>query len=366
MIPIAKPSIDQREIDAVVHVMKTGQLAQGKEVIAFESKYSNTFDVPFSIAVCSGTAALHVALLAAGLKESDKVLTTPFSFIATTNAILYCGAIPIFVDVDENSFNLSPEKLLRTLKEHPDAKYLLLVHLFGQPCEMDSIVSIAKDYGLTIIEDCAQAHGATYGGKPVGTFGMGGTFSFYPTKNMTTGEGGMIVSANEDFAVRCRNLINHGSTVRYVHDITGFNYRMTDISAAIGIVQLEKFHEFNTRRKNIAARYLAEIQNDYIKLPRLTPNANHVFHQFSVVTPFRDEFIAHLEQNGVGYGIYYPIPIHRQQNVKDYMKDKGFTIHRQPICEKLSEQVISIPVHPQLTDVEVGEIIEVINGFRVL
>lgn len=365
MIPIARPSIDQREIDAVVSVMMNGQLAQGEQVFQFEKAFSESFGFPYTIATNNGTTALHVSLLAAGLKEGDKVLTTPFSFIATTNAILYCGGIPVFVDVDEDSFNLSPEVLRNTLKEHPDAKYLLLVHLFGQPCDMDEMMSIANEYNLTVIEDCAQAHGATYDGKPVGTFGIGGTFSFYPTKNMTTGEGGMIVSTNDDYAALCRKLANHGSTVRYVHDITGFNYRMTNISAAIGSVQLGKIHDFNLKRKKNAEKYLTEINNEYIKLPEITSSTDHVFHQFSVKTPYRNELIIHLEQNGVGYGIYYPIPIHKQQNVIDYMNDKGFVIKPQPISEKVAEQVLSIPVHPQLEEKEIEHIINVMNAFKI-
>ncbi|MCM3785125.1 DegT/DnrJ/EryC1/StrS family aminotransferase [Neobacillus mesonae] len=331
----------------------------------FEKRFSETFGYPYAAAANNGTASLHVSLLGAGVTEGDKVLTTPFSFIATTNAILYCRGIPIFVDVDEHSFNLSPSALRNTLKEHPDAKYLLLVHLFGQPCDMKEIMSIASEYSLTIIEDCAQAHGASYDGQPVGTFGIGGAFSFYPTKNMTTAEGGMIVSTNPEYAELCRKMINHGSNRQYVHDVLGFNYRMTSISAAIGSVQLSKIHDFTFKRKMIAGKYLAEINNDYITLPKMTPSADHVFHQFTIKTPFRNELSAHLKQNGVGYGIYYPMPLHKQQHVMTYANDRGFEIKQQPTAENLAEQVLSIPVHPQLEEAEVEHIVKVLNEFVV-
>ncbi|QHT63428.1 DegT/DnrJ/EryC1/StrS family aminotransferase [Paenibacillus lycopersici] len=363
-IAIARPSIDEREIEAVVAVMRTGSLAQGDTVAEFEKKFAAEFAHSHTAAITNGTAALHIALLSAGVQPGDRVLTTPFSFIATTNAIIYCGAVPCFVDIDEYSFNLSPENLEASIAKYPDAKYLLLVHLFGNPCRMDEIMNIANKHNITVIEDCAQAHGAEFDARPVGTFGIGGTFSFYPTKNMTTGEGGMLVSSDVAYIERCKKLINHGSSERYVHDITGYNYRLTNIAAAIGLVQADKVREMNHRRKLNAAYYNANIANEWLRLPEASARANHVFHQYTIVTDERDKLEAYLNKHAIGYGIYYPIPIHLQRSVMEYMRHAGQSIERMPVAEALSTKVISIPVHSQLPEEEVLYIAEKLNGFR--
>jgi perosamine synthetase len=365
MIPIANPCIEEDEIQAVVDIMKTGQLAQGECVFRFEQRFASHLGYAHAAAVNNGTTALHVALLAAGVKKNDLVLTTPFSFIATTNAILYCGAIPCFVDIEENTFNIDPEKLKESIQKWPNAKYLLIPHLFGLPCEMDQIMAIAKSRGIIVIEDCAQAHGAKYAGKPVGSFGISGTFSFYPTKNMTTGEGGMIVSDNPDYIQLCKKYINHGSTERYVHDVTGFNYRMTNIAAAIGIAQLAKLHQFNERRIRNAEYLLKYIKNEHIQNPVRPAKCEHVFHQFTVKTKYREALIKHLSDRGVGYGIYYPVPIHYQKNVKDYLEsiNRLPEPHSLPISEKIAKEVLSIPVHPQLDESQMEQIVDALNTF---
>ncbi|MDO3678806.1 DegT/DnrJ/EryC1/StrS family aminotransferase [Paenibacillus ehimensis] len=364
MIPIAKPLIDQREIQAVLNIMEEGNLAQGEQVFEFEKQFASHFQYSYAASLCNGTVALHVALKAAGVRSGDVVLTTPFSFIATSNAILYCNAIPSFVDIDEDTFNMSLESLQEAIKKNPNAKYLLLVHLYGQPCQMTDIMHICNEHGITVIEDCAQAHGATYDTKPVGSFGLCGTFSFYPTKNMTTGEGGMITSSNENFIRYCKKLINHGSTTRYVHEITGFNYRLTNIAAVIGLAQLQKIDGMNSLRKKNAHYYLENIHNSAVSLPKVDPRADHVYHQFSLKTKYRDEFVKYLTSKKIGFGIHYPIPIHHQGNIKEYLQSMGIKSQSCPVAEAVSQQVVSIPVHPALSNEDVSYICDTINQFN--
>ncbi|WP_010496814.1 DegT/DnrJ/EryC1/StrS family aminotransferase [Paenibacillus elgii] len=363
MIPIAKPSIDNREIMEVVSTMEKGLLAQGELVFDFEKKFANHFGHCHAAAVSNGTVALHVALKSAGVQPGDIVLTTPFSFIATSNAILYCDATPYYVDIDENTYNISPISLKEAIKQCPEAKYLLLVHLFGQSCAMDEIISIAEKNGIKVIEDCAQAHGASFDGQPVGSFGVCGTFSFYPTKNMTTGEGGMLTSSDESFIQHCKKLINHGSVIRYVHEITGYNYRLTNLAAAIGLVQLQKINEMNAKRKDNANFYYKNINNPVIQLPKLDPRSDHVFHQFTLKTEFRDELVDYLTRKNIGTGIYYPIPIHRQQNIIEYLSSKKVKIAECPVTDQSSKKVLAIPVHPSITESELQYISTVINEF---
>jgi len=364
-IPIAKPSIGTEEIEAVTRVLETGQLAQGETVYQFEQEFSEHFGYTGSAAVANGTAALHVALLAAGVKPGDKVLTTPFTFVATSNAILYCNAVPVFVDVDEASFNISPEAIRKAANDYPEARYLLLVHLFGQSCEMDKIAEIAKEFNLTIIEDCAQAHGATYQSKPVGTFGCGGTFSFYPTKNMSTGEGGMIVSQDTQFLETSKLLINHGSKQRYVHEVLGYNYRMTNISAAIGIEQLKKIDRMNSARRKNAEYYFSNIYNSLVTLPFVHEYSHHVFHQFTITTTHRDQLVSYLSEKGIGTGIHYQLPVHKQMHIKEYLASVKHKQYSCPTAEKLSEQVLSIPVNPELSMEDLEYVVQTINNFSV-
>ncbi|WP_431086429.1 DegT/DnrJ/EryC1/StrS family aminotransferase [Paenibacillus sp. 8b26] len=364
-ISIAKPSIGTEEIEAVTRVLESGQLAQGETVYQFEREFSEHFGYTGSAAVANGTAALHVALLAAGVKPGDKVLTTPFTFVATSNAILYCNAVPVFVDVDEASFNISPEAIRKAANDFPEARYLLLVHLFGQSCEMDKIAEVAKEFNLTIIEDCAQAHGATYQSKPVGTFGCGGTFSFYPTKNMSTGEGGMIVSQDTQFLDTSKLLINHGSKQRYVHEVLGYNYRMTNIAAAIGIEQLKKIDQMNSARRKNAEYYFSNIHNNLVTLPFVHEYSHHVFHQFTITTTYRDQLVSYLTEKGIGTGIHYQLPVHKQLHIKEYLASVKQKQYSCPTADKLSEQVLSIPVNPALSMEDLEYVVQTINNFSV-
>ncbi len=348
MIPIAKPIIGEEEITAVREVLNSGALSQGRKVEEFESAFAEYVGTDYAVAVSSGTAALHVAILAHGIKEGDEVITTPFSFIATANSILFTGAKPVFADLDENTFNISIDSIVEKIT--PRTRAILPVHLYGQSADMKSIMEIAEDHSLIVIEDACQAHGATFDGKKVGSFATG-VFSFYPTKNMTTGEGGMLLTNDKKIAEKAKMIRSHGSRQRYVHEILGYNLRMTDMAAAIGIVQLSKLESFNEARiKN--AEYLTELLKDIkeIKLPYVDKHCKHVFHQYTIRLKTRDEIAIALNKKGIGTGIYYPLPIHKQPLYKNLGYNDSL-----PVAEKVASEVLSLPVHPSLSkqDIEV-------------
>ncbi|MFW5438556.1 DegT/DnrJ/EryC1/StrS family aminotransferase [Paenibacillus apiarius] len=240
MIKIAQPQIGQEEINAVSAVLKSGQLASGENVLQFQRAFSEYLRHEFCIAVSSGTTALEIALRALGIKEGDKIITTAYSFIATANVIVHAGGIPLFADIDETTLNISADSIEQILQEHVGVKAIVIVHLFGQSCDMDKITKIANRHRLLLIEDCAQAHGAEWKGRKLGTFGDAGAFSFYPTKNMTTAEGGMVVMKDEKAAGFARQLIQHGLKGRNQFEFIGYNYRLSEIAAAIGLCQLKK------------------------------------------------------------------------------------------------------------------------------
>ena len=245
-VPIAKPIIGDKEIENVVEVMKSGMIAQGPKVVEFEEKFANWVDAKYGIATNSGTSALHVALLAAGIGEGDEVITTPFTFIASGNSIVYTGATPVFADIDLKTYNIDPESVEKLITDK--TKAILPVQLYGQSSDMNELREIADKHNLLIIEDAAQAHGAKYGDEFVGSIADMACFSFYPTKNMTTSEGGIITTNNEELAEKTKIFRAHGASVRYHHDEIGYNFRMTDICAAIGLAQMETIDGYNSKR----------------------------------------------------------------------------------------------------------------------
>ncbi len=362
MIPIAKPIIGEEEIRRVIDVLKSGMLAQGEVVREFEEKFAEYIGCRHAIAVCNGTVALDVALKACGIKRGDEVITTPFSFIATANSILYQGAKPVFADIDERTYNLDPNDVLEKITDK--TKAILGVHIFGHPFDVKAIMEICEDYNLVLIEDSAQAHGAEYDGRKVGSFGVG-CFSFYPTKNMTTGEGGMITTNDDSIDEKCRLLRNHGEVSKYNHVELGYNFRMTNIQAAIGLAQLEKLDKLNEiRRSN--ARYL----NKHLKVeglikPYEAKNVKHVYHQYVVrVTEdfpmSRDEFVRYLKSRGIGCAIHYPTPIYKQPL---YVR-LGYGEVRCPIAEEVANSILSLPVHPALTEQDLKYIVETVNSLE--
>jgi len=354
MIPIAKPQIDEAEVQAVTEVLRSGIIAQGQRVADFENAFTECSGTEHAIAVNSGTAALHAALLAHGIGEGDEVITSPFSFIATANSILYTNARPVFSDIEGKTFNLDPEQISEKITSK--TKAIMPVHLYGHPAEMKIIGEIAEDHKLAIIEDACQAHGAKYDGKTVGSFGTG-AFSFYPTKNMTTSEGGIITSNDKKIADKCRMIRNHGSSQRYLHGILGFNLRMTDISASIGLVQLGKLGNYTAQRQQNAKKLTQGLETiEGITCPEVREGCEHVFHQYTIRTQERDKLAEYLNHNGIGTGIHYPIPIHKQP----LYQELGYA-DELPESEKASAEVLSLPVHPQLNESEIDIIINTIR-----
>lgn len=355
MIPIAKPLIGAEEKQAVLEVLDSGILAQGPRVRAFEEAFAEMCGVRYAIATSSGTTALHIALLAHGIGPGDEVITSPFTFIASANCALYVGARPVFVDIDPRTFNLNPDLLEAAIT--PRTKAIIPVHLYGLPCDMEPIMDIAQKYGLVVIEDACQAHGAEYRGKKVGSFGTG-AFSLYPTKNITSGEGGMITTEDPAIAERCRAIRQHGSRQRYYHDELGFNFRMTDVHAAIGLAQLGKLESFN-RARQANARYLTEHLRGVVT-PYVPPDRTHVFHQYTIRVPDgkRDALRVFLQERGIGSEVYYPLPIHRQP----LYQGLGYEGHF-PEAERAAREVLSLPVHPALNSSDLEAIAAAVNEF---
>jgi dTDP-4-amino-4,6-dideoxygalactose transaminase len=342
----------EEEKERVWEAMSSGSLAQGPRVKQLEEEFGAFVGADHAVATSSGTTALHLALLGHGIGEGDEVITVPFTFIASANSIVYTGAHPVFVDIDERDFTMDISQVEAAIT--PRTKAIMPVSLYGQPADMPAIDEIAGRHGLAVIEDAAQAHGAAVGDRKSGTWGAG-AFSFYPTKNMTTGEGGMITTRDGDYAERVRLLREHGMKVRYHHDIVGYNFRMTDIAGAIGLAQLPKLPGYNDRRRAIAARYDAELRG--VITPYVRPGVTHVYHQYTVRVHERDAFVEKLKERGVGSAIYYPIPVHRQ---KPFVA-MGYGGQSFPVTDRLTDQVVSIPVHPSLSDDEVSTVIGAVN-----
>lgn len=356
MIHMAKPQIGDEEKQAVMEVLDSGMLAQGPRVKAFEEGFAQMCGTDYAIATSSGTAALHVAMLAHEIGAGDEVITSAFTFIASANSVLYTGARPVFVDIDPRTFNLDVTQVESAIT--PKTKAILPVHLYGLACDMDPIMSLAEKHNLAVIEDACQSHGAMYQGKPAGSFGTG-TFSLYPTKNMTSGEGGMITTRDPVIDEKSRVIRQHGMRVRYYHDELGYNFRMTDVHAAIGLAQLNKLNKFNEQRQT-NAKFMSENLKGVVT-PYVPEGQTHVFHQYTVRVPDgkRDALRTHLQENGVGSEVYYPVPIHQQTY---YVNELGYN-DSLPETEKAAAEVLSLPVHAGLSASDLETIVYAVNEF---
>ena len=353
-IPISKPFIGDEEKKAVMGVLDSGILAMGPKTAEFESEFAQMCDVKHAIAVSSGTTALHIALMANGIGPGDEVITTPFTFIASINAILYVGATPVFVDIEEDTFNIDLTQVEKVIT--PRTKGILPIHLYGQLCDIEKLLEVAETYNLKIIEDACQAVMAKYKGQAAGSFGTG-TFSFYATKNMMSGEGGMITTNDDEVAEQCRMIRSHGMKQRYYHEMLGYNFRMMDIQAAIGLEQLKRLPAFNEKRRQNAAYFSAKIES--VKTPREKQDYYHIWHQYTIRVNHgrsRDEAIKQLNEAGIGTGIYYPVPNHRQEHIRQIVGDISL-----PITEKMSREVVSLPVHPMLSQTDLETIVTEVN-----
>lgn len=351
-INAASPDIGRAEIKAVKKVMKSGGLAQGPEVAAFEKEFSSKLTSDLScVAVNSGTSALHLLLLAHGIGRGDEVIVPSFSFAATANSVELTGAKAVFADIDINTYCIDPKVVESLITGRTRA--IMAVHLYGMPANMVQLKSIAKKHKLLLLEDAAQAHGGMIDGSYVGTFGDGAAFSLYPTKNMTSGEGGMITINDSNIDKTLRMLRNQGMEKRYQNEIIGFNCRMTDIHAAIGRVQLKKIDRYTSYRVE-NAKFLSENLENVV-VPSVPKGYKHVYHQYTIRVEGhdRDRFAQELEKQGIGSGVYYPTPIHRLPSFN--RKDKL------PVTELVTKQVLSLPVHPKLSARDLQRIVIAVN-----
>lgn len=360
MINMARPQIGDEEKAAVMRVLDSGQLVQGSVVAEFEAAFAQYCGAAYGAATTNGTTALHVALLANGVGPGDEVITVPFTFIASANSILFAGARPVFVDIDPESYNINVDQIEAAIT--PYTKAIMPVHLYGNPADMPRIMEIAERHNLTVIEDAAQAHGAEIAGKRAGSWGTG-CFSFYATKNITTGEGGMITTNDACVDEQAKLVRGHGMRVRYYHEMLGYNFRMTNLLAAIGLAQMSRLEEFNERRITNAAYLSDHLPQDKVQVPLVRPGTRHVFHQYTVriLPPLdRDSVRKQLEAAGVGTDVYYPVPVHKQQ----VYAELGYGDQSFPESERASREVLSLPVHPGVSQEDLQTIVAAVQRLR--
>lgn len=342
--------------DAIQSVIDSSQFIQGEVVREFENDITQYVGCKYAIGCASGTDALQISLMAIGLKPGDEVITTPFTFAATAETIALLGAKPVYVDIDEKTFNINPYRIEEKITRK--TKVIIPVHLYGQPAEMDIITDIAKRHGLSIIEDSAQALGAVFKDKMVCNIGDMAAISFYPSKNLGAfGDGGMITTNDEGLAEKIRMICNHGSRKKYYHEILGVNSRLDSIQAAILKVKLKYLDEYNRKRREAADKYNKRL-SEFIEPPYVSPNVKHIFHQYSMKVKNRDKLREYLKNHGIPTMIYYPVPLHLQKAYSfDYNKGDY------PISEKISKQIISLPMHSELTDEQIDYISDNIIKF---
>ncbi|MDQ7800093.1 MAG: DegT/DnrJ/EryC1/StrS family aminotransferase [Armatimonadota bacterium] len=359
-VPIARPVVTEADRRRVLEVLSSGKLSSGEWVERFEAAFAAYVQVPHAVATSSGTAGLEVLLEALGVGPGDEVVVPAFTFAATANAVVHRGARPVFVDIDPVTFNLDPSSVEDALRRHPRVRGIVAVHLYGLPAAVDVLAELADRHGVWLVEDAAQAHGAALRGRRVGGFGVAAVFSFYPTKNMTTGEGGMVVARDPQLARRVRLLVHQGQSGPYRYEVVGHNYRMTDLAAALGLGQLEKLDERNAaRRRN--AQTLTEVLRD---LPGILPPTEpegyfHVYHQYTVRARRRDELSRHLRARGVETRVYYPEPV---PHTEPYRR-LGYTPGGWPQAERASGEVLSLPVHPALTEGDLRRVVDAVREF---
>ncbi len=355
-IPPAKPIIGDDEREAVDRVLRSGMVAQGPEVAAFEREFADVMvQGRASVAVNSGTSGLHLGLLAAGVGPGDEVIVPSFTFAATANSVALTGATPVFVDIEPDQFTLDPVAVEAAITGR--TKAIMPVHLYGHPAHLVELLAIAEKHGVDLYEDAAQAHGAELNGQRVGTFGRFGMFSLYPTKNMTSGEGGMVTCDSDEFVRRVKLFRNQGMETQYQNEVVGLNNRMTDIHAAIGRVQLTKVGAWTETRQRNAAFLDANLEG--VVVPPVASGAVHVYHQYTIRVPEdRDGFVTALkEEYQVGAGVYYPVPNHRLPSLTHFAP--GLDL---PETEKAAAEVVSLPVHPSLSEDDLARVVDAVNA----
>lgn len=347
------------EVDAAIaRTLENCSFCLGPDVAEFEEDFARFCGAQHAIGFNSGTSALHVAMILLNVGPGDEVITTPFTFVATSWAISYVGAKPVYVDIDDATFNLDPAQVERAIT--PRTRAIMPVHLYGHPCDLDPLLEICRRRNLKLVEDAAQAHGAGYRGKVVGTFGAVSGFSFYPGKNLGAyGEGGALVTNDPALALRARSLREHGSTVRYHHDEIGFNYRMEGIQGAVLGVKLKHLAKWTSERRRIAHRYHELLAGTPLQLPREADYAQSAFHLYVVRHSRRDALKRHLDENKIGCGLHYPVPLHLQKCYAGL----GHRAGDFPVAEKAARECLSLPIYPELTDAQVETVAAVIGRF---
>jgi dTDP-4-amino-4,6-dideoxygalactose transaminase len=348
------------ELDAAIaRTLDSGAFCLGPEVAQFERDFAAYCGAAHAVGFNSGTSALHVAALLLNLGQGDEVITTPHTFVATSWALAYVGAKPVFVDIDEATMNLDPRLIDRAIT--PRTKAVMPVHLYGHPFDADAILAICRRHKLPLIEDAAQAHGARYQGKVTGTFGDLSGFSFYPGKNLgACGEAGALVTNRADFAARARSLREHGSSVRYYHDEIGYNYRMEGLQGAVLNVKLRHLPAWTAARRRLAHRYHDLLAGTPLVLPREASGAESVYHLYVVRHAARDRLKAHLEKCGVGTALHYPLPLHLQK----CFASLGHRAGDFPVAERAARECLSLPIYPELTDAQQDHVAASINSFQ--
>jgi dTDP-4-amino-4,6-dideoxygalactose transaminase len=348
-----KPRVDA----AVGRVLESGRYVLGPEVAAFEEEFAAHCRTRHAIGVSSGTSALHLALLAAGIGPGDEVITVPFTFVATVAAIQYTGARPVLVDVERGTLNMDPSRIAAAVTTR--TKAIMPVHLYGQPADMEAVTRIAGEHGLAVIEDAAQAHGAEHCGRRAGSIGRLGCFSFYPGKNLgAAGEGGAVTTDDDELAARVRLLRDWGAEHKYHHVVPGFNYRLEELQAAILRVKLAELEEWTEARRAHAARYRKLLAGAAVELPADPPGQRHVYHVFAIRHPERDRLAGELAAQGVATGIHYPIPVHLQPAYADL----GYGPGDFPVAERAAHEVLSLPMYPELRPDQVEAISELVRA----
>ena len=340
----------------ITEVLESSQYILGPKVGELERQIARYHGVSEAIGVASGTDALHLAIEAIGIGEGDEVITTPFTFFATAEAIMYTGAVPVFVDICPDTMNIDPEKIEEKITER--TKAILPVHIFGHPADMEKILAIARKHDLRVIEDCAQSFGAAIGEKRTGAFGDAGCFSFYPSKNLGAfGDAGMVLLNDPSIAFRIRMLRNHGSQGAYRHESVGFNSRLDELQAAVLLVKMKRIDEYNSRRRRNASLY-NELLTDVVTLPVERAGYTHVYHQYTVRSAMRDRIQKRLKENGVSSVVYYPVPLHLQEAASCLGCTKGDF----PAAEEAAQQVLSLPMYPELEEDAIRRIADIVNN----
>ena len=341
---------------AIQRVLESCQFTLGPEVAAFETEFANYCQAEHGVAVNSGTSALHLALLAAGVGPGDEVITVPFTFVATVSAIHYTGATPVFIDIDPRSFTMDVTQLEAAITDR--TKAIIPVHLYGQPADMDPILSIAKAHGLVVIEDAAQAHGAEYNGRRAGSMGDMGCFSFYPGKNLgACGEGGMVVAKDPELTRTLRMLRDWGAERKYEHVLKGYNYRMEGIQGAVLRVKLRHLETWTEARRAAAARYDRGFAGSGVQTPAAMPYGRHVYHVYAIRSKQRDAWLRSLQEQGIGAGMHYPIPVH----LLPAFADLSYSAGQFPHSEQAANEVLSLPMFPELTSEQSAKVVEAVK-----